>query len=99
MEKKTYSSADIKAKANAHDVNLVVVGSRSMTTSAVSCTIGIHAVICWHRIVDGVVHRNSGATSDAWLLNMATREALQVRISSVVTVGLKLDAEFVLYKS
>lgn len=31
-EKRIYRSADIEAKANAHDVNLIVIGRRTMTT-------------------------------------------------------------------
>lgn len=31
-QKENYCSADIEAKANAHDVDLIVIGRRTMTT-------------------------------------------------------------------
>jgi nucleotide-binding universal stress UspA family protein len=69
----TYSSTDVETKANAHDVNLVVIGSRSMTTSAGRWAIGIHGEIRRHGSVDRVIHGNSGATSHAGLLDTAAR--------------------------
>lgn len=94
----TYSSTDVKTKANAHDVNLVVIGSRSMTTSAGNWTIDIHGEKSWHGSVKRVIHRNSGATSDARLLDTAARQGFQQWRTNVVTVELKLDAEFILDK-
>jgi len=73
----THSSTDVETKANAHDINLVVIGSRSMTAGAGRWTVGIHGEIRWHGSVDRIIHRNSGATSDAWLLDAAARQAFQ----------------------
>jgi hypothetical protein len=94
----TYGSTDVETKANAHDVNLVVIGSRSMTVGAGNGTNDVHGDIRWHGSVDRVIHRNSGATSDAWLLDTAARQAFQEWGTNVVTVELKLDAEFILEK-
>lgn len=61
---------------------------------------GRHAIESRHRIVDNmvhwVIHWNSGTTSDAWLLDVATSTVLGKRIGGIVTIGLKLDAEVVL---
>jgi hypothetical protein len=94
---KTYSSADVEAKANAHDVNLVMVGSR-ITSMMLIVNCRRDAVISRHLVVDGIIHWDSGATSNTRLLDMAAIGALHIRIRSIVAVWLKLDAEVVLPK-
>lgn len=92
----TYSSADVEAKANAHDVNLIVVGGRSMTTMMRDWTAVRIAVRHWHGVVGEVAHGNRGPTSHTWLFDVAARDVLPNWFDCIVTVGFKLDAEVVL---
>jgi hypothetical protein len=75
---RTYGSADVEAETNTHDVDLIVVGSRSTASSMSGFTTMTGTDERWEGIEAGVVHRNGRSTGEAWLLDMAKMWALYV---------------------